>query len=787
MEWSLCFAPNRQCKGKDLLTVAEVKASGYPVISATVPGNFELDLTAAGLEKDLFYSTDVFRAQQWEATHVWYFTTFDAAPEQYLHFGGIDTVANIILNGSVVRRVENMFVAVDLDAPLREKDNELIVHIYPAVLAARERRLPVCCMGMEYNIESLYLRKAPHMYGWDIMPRIVSAGLWQPVELRTRKKDAVEEVFFYCRSVRPIPEAGTTAPEYADATAALYAALTLDEDFTDSYRYRLTLTDGEQTFAFEDRLRSNYVMTQVELPHCRLWWPKPVGRPHLYHLTLQLFKDGTLCDSYELDTGIRSVQLDRTDSMSHDGADGRFVFLVNDKKIFITGTNWVPLDAFHSRDEVRLPAAAALLDDIGCNMIRCWGGNVYGSDSLYDFCDRHGILVWQDFAMACAAYPQEEAFYAMLREEVSFTAKRLRNHPSLALWAGDNECDETYTFWNRSLRDPAHYPVTRRVIPEVLEAHDFTRPYLPSSPYVSSEAMQPGRETPENHLWGPRDYFKGPFYNSGNTIFASETGYHGCPSPASLARFIRPEALWPMTKENGEPNDDYLAHAACMEPDPERAYAYRIPLMISQVNTLFGETWQDLDTFARMSQISQAEAKKFFIERFRQAKWRRTGIIWWNLIDGWPQVSDAVTDYYGCKKLAYSFIRRSQNPVCLMLSEPDADGRYTLMGVNDLPTAVGIAYTVQDVTAGRQIGQGETLLQPDSAAPLLTLSVPEHRMLLFRWQPTEKSVRTAPDGRPVAGSNHFYTALREVDYAAYLRDLRACGYDAFEGFEAGNG
>lgn len=811
MEWKLCYAHEADCHGREYPTPQALLAAGYDCISASVPGNFELDLMAAGREKDLFWSTDTLRAQAWEDVHVWYFTHFDAAPGQYLHFGGIDTVADIYLNGRLEKSVENMFLTYDLEAPLREKDNQLVVHIRPAVLEARRRPLPAGCSALTYNLESLYIRKAPHAYGWDIMPRIVSCGLWRPVELRTRKADAVEEVFLYTREA--VPDADD--PAFGCVELALHAQLRLADTSLAKYRCRLCLDDGQDTFAFEIQPRHNCLSEVYTLPRCRLWWPKNAGALHLYRATLQLWRDGQLCDEYRLATGLRTVELLRTEDC--EGPEGgEFVFLVNGKKIFVLGTNWVPLDAFHSRDEARLPQALALLDDSGCNMIRCWGGNVYGSDSLYDFCDAHGILVWQDFAMACAVYPQEERFYALLRQEVAQLAKRLRNHPSLALWAGDNECDMAYVFWRGLLREPANYAVTRAVIPQVLEAHDFTRPYLPSSPYISRRALltstlRPG-VLPEDHLWGPRDYFKGPYYTQNQAHFASETGYHGCPAPQSLQKFLPQAALWPILDDAGDPNADWLTHAACMEPQPGKPYSYRIPLMVSQVQTLFGQTGADLDTFARMSQISQAEAKKFFIERFRMGKWQRTGIIWWNLLDGWPQVSDAVVDYYYTKKLAYHFIRRSQQPVCLMLSEPDATGVYTLYGVNDLPAAARLRCTVRDVTADVLLHEETFLLPADAATPLCRLTAPDHHMLQFCWQAVgeKEAAHAAPQDGPDAlpqgapkgvapksaapagatpqaglaacGSNHYYTALKDVNYADYLRDLARCGYDEWEGF-----
>ncbi len=333
-----------------------------------------------------------------------------------------------------------------------------------------------------------------------------------------------------------------------------------------------------------------------------------------------------------------------------------------------------------------------MLADIGCNTVRCWGGNVYENEKFYDFCDRNGIMVWQDFAMACAVYPQNDEFAKAIGEEAETIIKALRHHPSIVLWAGDNECDAAHA-WNSHPTDPNENILTRKILPEKVRAHSTFTPYLPSSPYIDEEAYKSGKPTSEDHLWGPRDYFKGDYYKNTVCHFASETGYHGCPSPESLKKFIPKEHLW------GCLDDRYwICHAACMTPDPSDPFYYRIRLMWNQVVTLFGEgsiALSDLEHFSRASQISQAEAKKYFIERFRLTKWRRTGIIWWNLIDGWPQISDAVVDYYGDKKLAYYYIKQSQKPVQMMFDE-HCDGKLNLYAVNDTREDKTLAYTVEN-------------------------------------------------------------------------------------------
>ena len=201
-------------------------------------------------------------------------------------------------------------------------------------------------------------------------------------------------------------------------------------------------------------------------------------------------------------------------------------------------------------------------------------------------------------------------------------------------------------------------------------------------------------------------------------------------------------------------------------------YAYRIGLMAKQVEVLFGGMPSDLDTFAKESQISQAEALKYFIERFRISKWRRTGILWWNLLDGWPQISDAVVDWYHCKKLAYHYVKRSQAPVCLMFDEP-RDGVLSLFAVNDLPNDQKLTYTVKDLTNGKLLAQGIFNAHADASSKLLSLPAYDgYAFLYVEWQ-TEDGVQ---------GSNHYITKTREIDAKQYLVDIKKVGYDEFEGF-----
>lgn len=752
--------------GVSISTIEDIKKAGFPIIPASVPGNTELDMHKAGLiDFDPFFDTNIFKMQDYENIHTVYFTLFDdPGVSSVLCLEGIDTIADIYINGELVKQTDNMFISYEIPLnTLRKTGNELIVHIKPAVIEARKYDLPVVCNSLVYNYASLYVRKAAHMYGWDIMPRIVSSGIWKPVYIKEKKADSVKDAYVYTLAV------DTATPA---ARIAAFCHFNLSQDKTQNYKVKIKGACKDSVFEAEQVLFANAARFDLYIPSCHLWWPKNYGEADIYSIDITLLYNDSPVDTMHMETGIRTVELKRTNTTDKDGS-GEFCFIINGKRIFAMGSNWVPLDAFHSRDIDRVEDAVKLLADTGSNIVRCWGGNVYESDKFYSLCDRYGIMVWQDFAMGCSVYPQEEKFYNMLRQEAEFIVKKLRNHPSIILWAGDNEGDYAYMSWGGMTRNPDKNIVTREVLARVCEAHDFTRPYLPSSPYITEETARTGAETSEEHLWGPRDYFKGNYYKNTVCHFASETGYHACPSPESVKKFIAENNLWPWHDENGEAKDSWLAHAACMVPDKLSAYSYRIHLMASQVATLFKGNPDSLEAFAKRSQISQAEALKYYIERFRISKPRRTGIIWWNIIDGWPQFSDAVVDYYFTKKIAYHYIKRSQMPFCIAFDEPE-ENVLKLYSLNDTTHDVEFTYKVTNLTDNKIVASGKNISISDTSSKIdsITIEPDEKKFYLIEW--------TLSDG--TEGKNHYFTNIIGIDYDHYEECLKKSGFYQFEGF-----
>ncbi len=742
--WKLTWFPEGSHEVSDPAALRGVGET----IDARVPGNVELDLERADRLPDLFHGTNIYRVQELEGHEWWYQRSFEvpasfAGKPLALVFHGLDCIAEIWLNGRRVASTDNMLVEHELDITAAARpgaENAIAVRIRSAVLAARAFDYAGSTAALETNQESLFVRKAPHMYGWDIAPRAVSAGIWRSVELRAHDEAEIADLYYH-----------TLELDGDDALLGVHWQLRLAgaQRRTLTLRFAAGAASGTAELEHVEPVRSSVAgLAKIRVPSARLWWPRGYGEPATYLVRCELLADGQVLDAREDRIGIRTVELERTDITTEQG--GQFLFRVNGLPIMCRGSNWVPLDAFHSRDAERYAAALELFDDLGCNIIiRCWGGNVYEDHAFFQHCDTRGMMVWQDFTFACAIYPQDQAFLARVREEATKVVRKLRNHPSIVLWSGDNEVDK---FYLRLGRDPGANRISREVLPEVCAAHDPHRPYLPSSPYASPEAaarylatFRPGaagqartttqareasrRLMPEQHLWGPRDYFKSPFYAGTTAHFASEIGYHGCPNVSSLERFLSKQRLWPWQE-----NDEWRVHAADQVPEGGR-YSYRIKLMADQVGELFGAIPEDLRSFVLASQASQAEAKKYFIESFRIRKWRRTGIIWWNVLDCWPQFSDAVVDYYFGKKLAYWYIRRSQLPVLLAIDEPES-WHCGVVACNDTSGGTKGTFEVTDADSGESLLAGDFSVAANSCRHLgrIRVSHGEHRLFLIRWE-----------------------------------------------------
>ncbi|MBR0144312.1 MAG: hypothetical protein IJM21_09090 [Clostridia bacterium] len=718
-------------------------------IEGRVPGNADLDLSRAGiLPEDLYKGMNTVEAYRTETWDYLYERSFDFAgcgedETCELVFAGVDCLAEYFLNGEKIGESQNAFIPHRFPVSPRIGKNVLSVLIRSAVLAQNEKPYPAYLFAGWHVDRGLWLRKPAHSFGWDIFPRAATAGLWRDVALEISDRYGFEgHGYYYNFDNMERPSVKTWFSFRAPYGEIAAGRLTV----------RVEGKCGDSVFGGEvktdpGRSKAGFVNAAVSAP--KLWWPKGYGEANLYDVTLTLLRDGEVVDEIREKIGLRKLELQRTDSL---GENSCFRFVVNNVPVMAKGSNWVPLNPYHSLDAGRYEKAFELVNDVGCNILRVWGGGVYEADEFYRRCDESGVMVWQDFMMACQIVPMEEDFLKELRKEFTTVVRALRHHPSIVLWSGDNEIDEAMA---SNGFNPENNVITRKLLPEIVTREDYQRPYLPSSPYLPGsvwEGYRKGRDVfVERHLWGARDYYKADFYKNSKAHFVSETGYHGCPARSSLEKMVTKEALWPIFNEEW-----------CLHSSDQYGNMGRVELMMNQVKQLFGFEPDNLDDFILASQISQAEAKKFFIERIRAKKPYTGGVIWWNLLDGWPQMSDAVVDYYYEKKLAYRYIKRAEAPFTLLMDEMH-DWHYDLIAANDSMETRRGSFRAEDIETGEVFAEGRYDVGPNENKVIagIRLMYSDQRMLLLTWK---------EDGGE-EGFNHYLCGMPGFDFESYRRWL----------------
>ncbi len=681
---------------------------------AEVPGCCEMDLVKAGLLPDPMVSTNAFAFRAWQG-HQWLYTRTFAAPRRaeegercVLVFGGIDTLADVFLNGEKIGSPENMLIPHEYDVTGKLKEgaeNTVQVLIRPVLLASRDVSLGERGYTMSGSTSHEAFRKAPYMYGWDTMPHLPVSGIWRDVRLEVRPAVRVEEPVWIVQSLN-----------VAKRSAYVGVRCRINAPFGQYYhaRVRCSLSrNGREVAANERPLLSPHLRFGIGVSNADFWWPRGMGEAALYDATIEVrAEDGSILARDVRKIGLRMVALEYEDRKLPE-RPGRFLFKINGEPVFIRGTDWIPLDPIPSRQKAHLPDALALAADLNCNLIRVWGGGVYEPEEFFAGCDELGLMVWQDFMMACTVPPQGEYFAKAIRDEVRSVVVQFRNHPSIVLWAGDNENDQAATWGvGRELAwDPNKNRITRQVIPEVVNEFDATRPYLPSSPYISPDAHAGKVEAAEDHLWsGPRAWWKTPYYTDNPCWFCSEGGGHAIPCRSTFEKMMPAddvERIW----TNPEVRDwrklewtlQWRYRATCPNLEPDVYPWNRNDLILKQTAALFGDVPRNLDLLVEQSQSAQVEAIKFQMELFRSQKFKKKGgFVVWNLRDGWPTISDAVSDYYGNKKKSYFALKAAQQTVLAMISES-----HRLLVVNDSREPANGRVKVTDAATGAVVFDGE--------------------------------------------------------------------------------
>ena len=753
-QWKLYYFP----QGKhDIADPHQLKAAALKAIDATVPGDAPLELSRIGeLPADLLYGENITKLKPYELYEWWYQREFPAPKDSAgrrveLCCHGVDCLATYWLNGAKLGESENALIEHSFDVTDKlspNTPNTLTIRLRSAVIEAAGKSYdPAYTVASTSCQESVWIRKPAHSWGWDIMPRAVSAGLWRSVELIVHAPHEIPEIYF-----------ATISASEESAELAVSFDVTTDLSLIPQLHLKVEGQCQGSTFSHLHKMEFSAGRLTLSVPNPKLWWPRGYGDANLYKVTTQLLAGDKVLAMRQDSIGIRKLELIRTDTTSPE-KPGQFLFKVNGVPILVKGSAWVPADAFHSRDAARYEQMLALFSDLQCNMLRSWGGSVYEDHAFFDICDRSGIMVWQDFCMACAIYPVTPDFQEVIRNEGISVARKLRNHPSLALWSGDNECDQ---FYYSSGLDPAHNVLTREVLPQVVFQCDPYRPYIPSSPYMAPEviATRNLRLMPEDHLWGPRDYFKSDFYTHHAAHFLSEIGFNGCPGLSSLKRFIDPQHLWPW-----KDNPQWILHSTSPVGAP-----YQNIVLANEGREFFGILPDNLEDFVVATQIDQAEAFKFVVEMTRLKKWASTGALWWNVIDGWPNLNASLVDYYYNKKLGYHYVRRVQQPTCLMIDEPENWQVRVVMGNDSRQDASG-HYKVWDADTSETLIEGEYKSKANENTELGKLPVfhSDKKLFLMEW--------TADGKRYV---NHYLLgspAFSLAQYKAWLPKIAALQND----------
>lgn len=715
----------------------------------TVPGNIELDLVANGMSSDPFYAENGRSYRKFEFYDFWYCKDFSVQPEMIgnweLVCEGVDCFAEYFLNGKLIGESENALIPHSFAIEIQEKNTLAIRIISPEIAARKYPDEPAAVARFQQVYSSLYTRKPAHVGGWDIAPRLSLGGIWKKVMLTKRDTPfSFSEVWVKTFELQP---------DQNTARVELFYSIDAGRHGIHDFTLEFSGQCRDSVFTYNSPAYFTSGRFYIQIPNVKLWYPRGYGEPNLYELQAKLMDAaGNTVAEHNSKFGVRLVQLDRSESTV---GQGKFRFLINGMVVRVLGSNHVPLDALHSRDSERMEKVLDLFDELQCNMLRCWGGGVYESDEFYDYCDRRGIMVWQDFMFGCEAYPQNQTFFDLIRPEAEYTVRRLRRHTSLVLWCGDNECDQFYTTLKIPLQNNK---LNREVLADIVRRLDPSRPYLPSSPYISEateKRVQAGEleVMPERHLWGPRETFKLPYYANSRAKFISETGWHGCPNLSSMEKFLSPEHFHYDDKDS-----EWDFHAS--NPfQHNSAMATRSQLIGKQLQEYFYSKPANLQEYARYSQIHQAEALKFMVENTRLDH-SCGGILWWNVIDCWPQFSDSVVDYYFGKKLAFYYLKRCQSPFCIMCSEPNPwESRIT--AVNDSNECAVGNFTLEDSHGIVLSGTFELL--PGIQKVLGTLRSPRGRneLWLLRW-----------DNRNVRGVNHYISGNFAMKYAWYMEALQ---------------
>ncbi|GAA0290543.1 beta-mannosidase [Gracilibacillus halotolerans] len=567
----------------------------------------------------------------------------------WLVFHGIDTVADISLNGKVLLSTENMHrkYKVDVKDVLKKTANQLEIKLYSPLKYIQGKQEENPLPGVSHAVDGYqHLRKSHSMFGWDWGPKIPDLGIWKDVELVAWSSNRIEDI--------AISQQHETDRVYLDIKLEAQQS-----NHTLTWDIAITDPNGEELNASIDTSDKRVVLP-VTIGNPKIWWPVGYGEQPLYDVTIRLSDGDTIYDERKMKIGLRTIQVRH----EKDEWGKSFEFIVNGVALFMKGANYIPEDNLLPRTSKQ--RTERLIQDClraNFNMIRVWGGGHYPHDDFYELCDESGILVWQDFMFACSVYPFTDSFVENVKQEAIDQIKRLRHHASLAIWCGNNEVEEAMEFWGWPKRADwrrDYIKLFEIILPDLVQRYDPETFYWSSSPSSGG-----GFDNPRNPDVGDMHYWEvwhgqKPFteYRNYYFRFCSEFGFQSFPALKTIESFTLPEDrnIFSRIMEKHQKNDDANG---------------KILYYLSQ-NFLYPK---DLDALIYTSQLLQAEAMKYGVEHWRRNRGRCMGALYWQLNDCWPVASWSSIDYFGRWKALHYFAKKFYNPILLSIEESDTSAK----------------------------------------------------------------------------------------------------------------
>jgi beta-mannosidase len=651
-------------------------------LPATVPGDVHLDLLANKKIPDPFVRDNEAKLQ-WIENEGWeYRLNFNATPALLaranvdLVFDGLDTAAQVYLNGVQVLAADNMFRVWRVPAKGRLKAGKNLLRVvFPSPIKAAQEVAAGDAFRLRSKTEDkTYIRKAAYEYGWDWGPRFVTSGIWRPVRLEAWDKVRIADFAIRQRDV---------SKEVAHVDAEVEVEATTAGPARVSVRYAdngkpVTLTTLANLHAGR-----NVIDIPLEIRKPKLWYPAGYGEQPLYQFTAQVGRVGQPADERKAKAGLRSIVLHR----ELDKWGRSFELVVNGIPVFAKGADVIPFDSFPNRvttaDYRRILESAR---DANMNTIRHWGGGYYETEEFYSICDELGIMVWQDFMFGNDWQPGTYAFKLNVEAEAEDQVRRLRNHPSIVLWSGNNETEAAFSWGPRPTLPPDvrlliwqdYLTVFSGILPRVVARLDPETPYWPSSPSADYEPLNEHYQSGDAHIW---DVWHGrvPFatYETHHARFVTEYGFQSFPEMKTIEAFTQAEdrtgILTPVMlahQKNNEGNS--IIHDYLLKDYPEP---------------------KDFASFLYVSQVLQAEGIKIGAEHFRRSRPETMGSIFWQLNDCWPVASWSSIDYYGRWKALQYYARRFYAPI--LVSPHVEDGSLKVYIVSDKTATTPVTLRVR--------------------------------------------------------------------------------------------